>query len=453
MASFRKLCLCIACLAAVAAFAGLVISRATVWQPAAVTTSAALAIGLGALPAGRAYQFTAWIVAAVVAALLYPAFFLHLGPIDLPFGHVREVDLRDKRIVLAIMQIVMFGMGTQMRLSDLALLGRMGYGVLIGVILQFTIMPIVGYGLAVAFGFPPEIAAGIVLIGSCSSGLASNVMSYLAKANLTLSITLTAVGTLTAPLTTPLWMKLLAGEMVPVNFVAMMLDIIKLVIVPIGAALLHDYLKGASGRGRHIVYAISVFGVAWLAVLPLGLENVATTHMSENARSAFGLIGFFFGAAIVGIVFNRLVAAFPALEAKMPIASMFGIIFFTAVTTAAGHDSLLVMGWKLLIVSILHNLVGLILGYSFSRLFGLDVNAARTIAFEVGFQNGGMASGLAGKMGMLATVGLAPAVFSPWQNFAGSILANHWRQHMPANDATTSAAESDYEDAPLNKSL
>ena len=113
-------------------------------------------------------------------------------------------------------------------------------------------MPLVGYGLAVGFGFPPEIAAGIVLIGSCSSGLASNVMSYLAKANLTLSVTLTAVGTLTAPLTTPLWMKLLAGRMVPVDFVGMMLDIIKLVIVPIGAALLHDYLKHASPRGRRI---------------------------------------------------------------------------------------------------------------------------------------------------------------------------------------------------------
>ena len=139
-----------------ATVSGIGISSAAIWPPAAVVACAAVAIGLGALPAARAYQFTAWIVTAVVAALLYPKFFLHVGPIELPIGHVPGVDLRDKRIVLAIMQIVMFGMGTQMRLSDLALLGRMGYGVIIGVILQFTIMPIVGYGLALAFGFPPE---------------------------------------------------------------------------------------------------------------------------------------------------------------------------------------------------------------------------------------------------------------------------------------------------------
>jgi BASS family bile acid:Na+ symporter len=278
-------------------------------------------------------------------------------------------------------------------------------------------------------------------------------MSYLAKANLTLSIALTAIGTLTAPLTTPLWMKLLAGRMVPVDFVGMMIDIIKLVIVPIGAALLHDYLKRASVRGRLIVFAIAAMGIVWLAALPLGLADLASSHLSKNALSGFGLIGFIAGAVMVGILFNALTRFFPALESQMPIASMFGIIFFTAVTTAAGRDSLLVMGWQLLVVSILHNVIGLMLGYSFSRLFGLDVNAARTVAFEVGFQNGGMASGLAGKMGMLATVGLAPAVFSPWQNFAGSILANYWRRHMPVEDDSDRAAEANYEETPSNKSL
>ena len=184
------------------------------------------------------------------------------------------------------MQLVMFGMGTQMSLRDLAGLGHMTYGVIIGVVLQFTIMPLVGYALAVGFGFPPEIAAGIVLIGSCSSGLASNVMSYLAKANLTLSVTLTAVGTLTAPLTTPLWMKLLAGRMVPVDFVGMMLDIIKLVIVPIGAALLHDYLKHASPRGRRIVLIAAAAGVVWLVALAAGGWNCAAAHMErQRARS------------------------------------------------------------------------------------------------------------------------------------------------------------------------
>jgi BASS family bile acid:Na+ symporter len=275
-------------------------------------------------------------------------------------------------------------------------------------------------------------------------------MSYLAKANLTLSITLTAIGTLTAPLTTPLWMKLLAGRMVPISFVGMMIDIIKLVIVPIGAALLHDYLKHASPRGRRRVLIAAAIAVAWLGILATGGWGFAAAHLSGNALSAFELIGYLWGAVVAAVVFHALARRYPALERNMPLVSMFGIIYFTAVTTAAGRDSLMVMGWSLLVVSILHNVVGLTLGYSLSRACGLDVTSARTVALEVGFQNGGMASGLAGKMGMLATVGLAPAVFSPWQNFAGSILANYWRRRPPPTDGTGLA---DQEASPPNRSL
>ena len=328
-----------------------------------------LAIGLGAIPALRTYQFTVWIVAAVVAALLYPSSFLHIGPIDLPFGSrprnrpARQADhaghhaARDVRHGHADEPARLRRAGTHdatasssawscssrsCRWSDTAWRS--------------------------AFGFPPEIAAGIVLIGSCSSGLASNVMTYLAKANLTLSVTLTAIGTLTAPLTTPLWMKLLAGRMVPVDFVGMMLDIIKLVIVPIGAALLHDYLKHASRRGRRVVL---VARGGWRRVARSAgarrLGVAASTHLSGNALAAFGL------SASCGVrwspasCFTCSCGGFPRSKHKMPIASMFGIIFFTAVTTAAGRDALLVMGWLLLIVSILHNLIGLMLGYWLSR--------------------------------------------------------------------------------------
>ena len=122
---------------------------------------------------------------------------------------------------------------------------------------------------------------------------------------------------------------------------------------------------------------------------------------------------------------------------------MFGIIFFTAVTTAAGRDALLTMGWLLLLVSILHNLIGLMLGYGLSRACGLDVISARTVALEVGFQNGGMASGTGGQDGHARHRRPAPAVFSPWQNFAGSILANYWRRRLPPDDA---ASDSDQEE-------
>jgi BASS family bile acid:Na+ symporter len=441
MRTLRQLALLAGLAALFLAAAGIVAGDPRLWRPALVVACLGTALGFGAITSLRTYQFTLWIVAAVVIALVYPSRFLSIGPIDLPFYAVPRIDLRDKRLILAIMQLVMFGMGTQMSLRDFAGLGHLTYGVVIGVVLQFTIMPLAGYALAVGFGFPPEIAAGIVLIGSCSSGLASNVMSYLAKANLALSVTLTAIGTLTAPLTTPLWMKLLAGRMVPVDFVAMMLDIIKLVIVPIGAALLHDYLKHASFRGRRVVLAAAAAGVLFLIALAAGGWDYAAIRLSGNTLAAFSLVAFLFGAVVAGVLFHALARRWPAIERKMPIASMFGIVFFTAVTTAAGRDALLDMGWLLLIVSILHNLLGLTLGYSLSRACGLDITSARTIALEVGFQNGGMASGLAGKMGLLGTVGLAPAVFSPWQNFAGSILANYWRRHPPPDDTSQRVRE------------
>jgi BASS family bile acid:Na+ symporter len=116
------------------------------------------------------------------------------------------------------------------------------------------------------------------------------------------------------------------------------------------------------------------------------------------------------------------------LHSFMPIFSMAGIIYFTAITTAAGRDHLLQVGGMLIIAAILHNTTGYFLGYWGSRIFGLDKNSCRTIAIEVGLQNGGMASGLAGRMGKLATVGLAPAIFSPWMNVSGSVLANFWRK-------------------------
>ena len=112
---------------------------------------------------------------------------------------------------------------------------------------------------------------------------------------------------------------------------------------------------------------------------------------------------------------------------------MFGIIYFTTVTTAAGRDNLLQVGFLLFISSVIHNAAGYFFGYWLSRAFRFDKNSSRTIAFEVGLQNGGMASGLAGTMGKLGTVGLAAAVFSPWMNISGSILANYWRR-KPVDD-------------------
>jgi BASS family bile acid:Na+ symporter len=418
MDAIRKLSLLVAAAAVLVVALGAVIGNSMYWQTAAVVATVGLAIGLGAVPALRGYQFTAWIIAAVVAAMISPDRFLHLGPID----------LNNQWLMLFAIQAVMFGMGTQMSLRDFAGVAKMPWGVFVGVFCQFTIMPLVGYSLATMFGFPPEVAAGLVLIGSCSSGLASNVMVFIANANLPLSITLTSVATLLAPVMTPLWMKLLAGTMVEVNFVKMMLNIVYLVIVPIGAALLHDCLKHASQAGVRAVIRLAIVGTAWLVFLSLGGWYVVKENVPVGALPWVSLMGFLFGAVLAGAFYHALATRLPAIDRSMPLLAMIGILYVVAVITADGRDQLLAIGGLLFIAVAIHNAAGFLLGYWLSRALGLDRGSARTVAIEVGMQNGGMASGLASAMGKLGTVGLAAVLFASWMNVTGSILANYWHR-------------------------
>jgi len=418
MIAFRKICLGLALLGVLGVLIGLGLGAAQAWAPAAVIAAVGLAIGLGAVPSLKGYQYTAWILAAVVGAMIYPAAFLNVG----------GFDLRNKWVVLAVVQLVMFGMGTQMSLRDFAGVLKMPWGVVVAVGCQFSIMPLGGFLLTRIFSLPDEIAAGVILIGSCSSGLASNVMCFIARANLALSITATAITTLIAPVMTPFWMKVLAGALVEVRFFGMMTDIIKIVVVPIGAALLHDYLKTAAPAGRRAVNAVAGAGAAWFVVLPLGGWTWLAAGLGEEGMLAVQLASFAIGAVVFGVLYHMAVRRLPALDRFMPVISMFGIVYFTTVTTAAGRDHLLLVGGVLFLVAVLHNGAGYFFGYWLARACRLDIASCRTVAMEVGLQNGGMASGLAGAMGKLATVGLAAAVFSPWMNISGSILANFWRK-------------------------
>jgi predicted Na+-dependent transporter len=406
----RQLCLVLAAIAAVGLAVGFTFGQPIVSQASAVVLAVGIAIGAGAIPVLRGYQYTFWIVAAVVSAMVFPGAFLRWGP----------VDLRNKWLVLIVIQLVMFGMGTQMSIRDFAGVVLMPRGVIIGILGQLTIMPLVGYALTRIFNFPPEIAAGVVLIGACSSGLASNVITYLARANLPLSVTLSMLGTVMAPLVTPLWMKLLAGAYVPIDFFKMMMDIVQIVLVPVGAAMLHDYLKFASPRARRGVLFIGVAGAAWLVFVALVDSQLPPTLVT--------ILAFIASAFVAGIVYHGLTRLLPRLDRVMPMASMFGIVYFTAITTAAGRDNLLAVGALLFLAAVLHNAFGYALGYGLARLTGLNRTDARTLAIEVGLQNGGMAGGIANGMGKLGTVGLAAAIFSPWMNVSGSILANYWRR-------------------------
>lgn len=311
-----------------------------------------LAIGFRGYENLRGFSFTVVIFAAVTIAMFYPSYFQEVDGYDL------------KNLFVPLLQIIMFGMGTAMSLKDFAGVVKMPKGVLIGMLAQFTIMPFVGYTLAHLLGVAPEIAAGIILIGSSPSGLASNVMSYLAKANLALSVTLTAFATLLAPLVTPFMMAWLGGEFVQVDVLAMMWSMVQIVIIPVFAGLVFNHF--AHGR------------IKWL----------------DNA---------------------------------MPIISMFGIAYIITIITAAGRDELLNVGLTLIVAGIFHNISGYLLGYWGARLFRMPERDCRTIALEVGMQNGGLASTLANEMGKVATVGLAPAIFGPVMNITGSSLAFYWR--------------------------
>ena len=307
----------------------------------------------------RGLSYTVIILASLSLAMYYPQYFKTIG------------DFKLSALMIPLLQIIMFGMGTELSLKDFARVMSMPRGILIGLICQFTIMPFLGFALANLFDFPSEIAAGIILIGCSPSGLASNVMSYLAKANLALSVSITTFATLLAPILTPLLMRLLGGDFVEIDFWAMVWDITKIVILPIVGGLIFNYL---------------------------------------------------------------LHGKFKWLDKAMPILSMAGIAVIVIIIVAAGRDNLLKVGGLLILAVFIHNIGGFFLGYWFARLLKFPEKDCRTISLEVGMQNGGLASGLALTMGKMATVGLAPAIFGPMMNITGSFLSSWWHNRPPPGD-------------------
>ena len=310
----------------------------------------------------KGHSFTLVIIAVVSLAMCFPQYFKTIG------------DFKLSALIIPLLQLIMFGMGTELSLKDFANVVRMPKGIVVGVVCHYVIMPLIGFTLATLFNFPREIAAGIILVGCCPSGLASNVMCYLAKGNLALSVSVTTISTMLAPFLTPLLMRLLGGSFVVIDFWGMAWDITKIVIIPVTAGLAFHYLV----RGK-----------------------------------------------------------FKWLDKAMPVVSMVGIALILVVITAAGRDNLIKVGVLLLVATILHNVLGYVLGYWSARLLRFHERDCRTIALEVGMQNAGLASGLALAMGKLATAGLAPAIFGPVMNVSGSSLASYWHNHPPVEKLTS----------------
>ncbi len=323
-----------------------------------VVLAVALAILAGRSRRFSAFAFALWVIAFVSAAMVYPQAFQEWGGRPLP------------SIIPFLIQIIMFGMGTTLGLGDFARVAQMPKAALVGVVLQFVVMPSLAATLAMLFGFEGALAAGIILIGASPGGVASNVITYLAKGNVALSVTLTATSTMLSPFLTPLAMTLLAGTYIELDAAAMMWSIVQLIIAPIVAGFVANALLGRYSKWR-----------------------------------------------------DRL----------LPIVSMGAICLVLAIMTAAARDQLLDAALSLLVLVVLHNTLGYLLGYWGARLTGLGESEARTVSVEVGMQNAGMAAGLAVSVLHSAPAGLAATAFGTVMNVSGAMLASWWRGRPPTS--------------------
>jgi BASS family bile acid:Na+ symporter len=274
-----------------------------------------------------------------------------------------------------LLALIMLGMGLTLRPVDFAYVARRPVAFVIGVVAQFVIMPGLGWLLATMLQLGPELAVGVILVACAPGGTASNVMVFLAKGDTALSVAMTSVSTLLAPLVTPMLVLLLAGQFLPVQPGALFLSIVQVVLVPV---LLGFLLRRFAERQ---------------------VEKVV-----------------------------------PAL----PLVSVIGITAVVMAVVAGSAAALLASGLVILLAVVLHNLLGLGSGYLAARLVGLDETARRAISIEVGMQNSGLAATLA-TTHFNPVAALPAAVFSVWHNVSGSILAGYWaRRPAPASDRAPS---------------
>ena len=260
-----------------------------------------------------------------------------------------------------LLGVVMFGMGLTLNLKDFKIVFSRPKDVIIGCLAQFTIMPLLAWGLSKAFQLDEALALGVVLVGCCPGGTASNVITYLAKGDLALSVGMTGVSTLLAPLLTPLLTWALAGKSVDVDVAGMLLSILWVVILPIVIGLV----------------------VKWI-----------WPKFTEQATD------------------------------YLPAFSSVAIAFIVAIVIAANASKLMAGGMMIVMVVVLHNLCGLSLGYLIGRLLGLTEAKKRAISIEVGMQNSGLASSLATIHFAAYPMATIPgAIFSVWHNISGAIVA------------------------------
>jgi BASS family bile acid:Na+ symporter len=294
--------------------------------------------------------FPLWALLAALLALLQPGWFAGLKPAIVP-----------------LLGLVMFGMGITLTGGNFLTVLQRPLPVLLGVALQFLLMPLAAWLLAAVFGLPALVGVGLILVGCCPGGTASNVICYLARGDVALSITLTAVSTLLAVLATPLLTLVYAGQIVPVPVWDMLGSIFRIIFLPV----------------------------------------------------------------MLGVVLNHyLHARLAAMRAVFPVVSVSAIVLIIAIIVALNHDQLSHVASGAAFAVMAHNIFGLLGGYWVPRWLGRDERECRTLAIEVGMQNSGLAVALAVKY-FSAAAALPGALFSIWHNLSGSTLAGYWCRQLP----------------------
>lgn len=406
------------------------------WLSLRVVLTAALGMAMVLLyrqPALRSLGFAMVVLVCVWVGAWFPDYWLRWGSFSLSAS------------IVPLVQVIMFGMGTTLSVADFGRVLQRPLPAVLGVLLQFMVMPFLGWCLTLVLPIAPELAVGIVLVGSVSGGVASNVMAYLARANVALSVSMTCVSTLVAPLATPLLLQWYADVLVPIDVPAMMLSIVNMILVPVGAGLWAHHLLQGKGWPANRPGTLWMLAVALLLLgVLLVLYTPATLPLRSGMLTGCGLLAAVCVVRACLLMWGRG-AQGPALVARgLPYVSMAGIAAIVLVIVAQTQHLLLQAGGWLVLAAVVHNSSGYLLGYWIVRAAGwcqqrwgaaghhaISEADCRTVAFEVGMQNGGMATGLALEVLHSTAAALPPNLFGAWMNMSGSLLANWWRRNGP----------------------
>lgn len=366
----------------------------------------------------KGLSFTLQIFAFVSLTLYFPQMFTDWG-------------FDTNKLIVPSIQVIMFGMGTKLSIRDFIKEFKEPVKIAIGTVMVFILMPLAALFIIKVWNFPPEVAAGIILVGCVPGGVASNVMTYLAKGNLALSVTLTTFATLLAPIVTPLLMMWFAGELIAVDGVGMMISIVNMILIPIAAGviankILYGKLDWVKKDANMALLAVATFAFGLILIFVPFAESVKSLQT--------GLILVAWATTIVSatvIFIRRTNGPEDWMDLVLPKLSLGAIMIYIVVVAAHNKATLLTIGPALFIATIAHNTLGYALAYGFSKIFRFNDSDTRAIIIEVGLKNSGLAVGLAYDVLKSTAAALAPLIFGTWMNISASAMATFWSTREP----------------------